>query len=63
MVDMESSHSLTLSEAKLNKGEVICSKCNIGRYKPLNPKYPINHCFICDNCGERLLVESNVIID
>ena len=54
---MEISNKLILSERELNKGLVECSECHIGKMKPLNPKFSINHYFICNNCGEKLIVE------
>jgi hypothetical protein len=60
---MEISNNLILSEIELNKGLVECPKCHNGKMKPLNPQYSINHCFICDNCGEKIIVEPNVIVE
>lgn len=60
---MEISSNLILSEIELNKGNVECPRCHRGKMKPLNPKFSINHCFICNNCGEKLIVEPNVIVE
>ncbi len=60
---MEISNNLILSEEQLNKGEVECFNCHKGKYKPLNPRYEKNHCFICNCCGDKLTVEPNVVID
>ena len=59
---METTNNLILSEEMLNEGEVQCYSCKKGHYKPYNGKCKINHCFICDNCGDRLTVEPNVEI-
>ena len=60
---METSNNLILSEEQLNKGEAECLNCHKGTYKPLNTDYKGNHCFICDYCGDNLIVEPNVVID
>lgn len=60
---MENMNNLTLLEKKLNNGEIHCESCNVGYYKPFNPKYKVNHYFICDKCGATLMVEPNVIIE
>lgn len=60
---METSDNLILSEKMLNSGESECPRCHIGKFKPLNPECSANHCFICENCGERLTIEPNVIVD
>ncbi len=62
-VDMDTFQNSILSENELNKGTVKCPLCNKGILKPFNSKFKNNHCFICDVCGERLIVEPNVIID
>lgn len=35
-----------------------CLTCGEGVMKPANPDYPLreNKCFICDKCGEMLLI-------
>lgn len=61
--DMEISNNLILSEIELNKGLVECPKCHSGKLNPLNPRYNINHYFICGKCGEKVIVEPSVIVD
>ena len=37
---------------RLQKGEEVkCKECQKGIYRPFNPKYKINHAYVCDNCG------------
>lgn len=59
---METSNN-SISLDKINNGKEVCTKCNKGYLKPLNPKYKINHCFICDYCGSALTIEPNIIVD
>ena len=59
---METLQNLTLSENELTKGTVKCPLCHKGLLKPFNPKFKVNHCFICDSCGERLTIEKNIVI-
>lgn len=38
---------------RLSSGEKItCKKCGKGIYRPFNPEFKDNHCYICDNCGD-----------
>ena len=45
--------------------EFLCEICKKGIMKPSNPDYPLkeNHCFICDNCGERLNITPALTIE
>lgn len=44
---------------------VVCGYCGQGVFRPFSPEYPIasNHCFVCSNCGEKILVTPAVIIE
>jgi len=59
---MEVSSNLILLD-NINSGEVESIKCHKGKMKPFNPNSQINHCYICDNCGERLMITPNVIVE
>ena len=48
---------------KTIKGEMECPVCHTGKMKPLNPAHEVNHYFICENCGERLIIEPNVTVE
>lgn len=56
-------NSISLSERLNNEEEVKCVECKKGYYRPINPKYKINHCFVCDKCGSRVTLEPNVVVD
>ncbi len=60
---MENLNNLILSDEQLNEGKVECLNCHNGTYKPLNPNYKVNHSFVCDNCGDNLLIEPKVIVE
>ena len=60
---MEISKNSISLEKKLNSGEVTCRICKNGKYKPLNPNFNKNHYFICSNCGDRIIIEPNVIVE
>lgn len=60
---METTNSSILSEKMLNRGELHCYTCKKGYYKPVNTNSDVNHCFICDECGDKLTVEPNVQIE
>ncbi len=50
---------------RLYAGEkVLCPTCNKGFFEPSNRELPLelNHCFLCNNCGERLNIDPDVII-
>ena len=59
---MESSKK-TISLENLDSGEEVCPKCHKGKMKPFNPKFEVNHCFICDNCGAQLTISPNIIVE
>ena len=58
---METLSNSTLLET--NKGDMKCPICHTGKMKPLNPAHEVNHYFICENCGERLIIEPNVTVE
>lgn len=58
---METLNNSTLLET--NKGEMECPVCHTGKMKPLNPAHEVNHYFICENCGERLIIEPDVTVE
>ena len=60
---METTNSSILSEKLLNKGQAHCYVCKTGYYKPIKPNCELNHCFICDNCGNRLTIEPNIQVE
>lgn len=49
---------------QLNAGEEVkCSQCKEGVYKPFNPKFKINHAFVCDKCGNHINIDPVVDIE
>lgn len=56
-------NSILLGEKLMNGEQVKCLECKEGVYRPLNPKYKINHCFICDKCGSNVILEPNVVVE
>lgn len=43
---------------RLQKGEKVkCKVCQKGIYQPFNPKYKINHAYVCDNCGSSINID------
>lgn len=61
MEDMKTLSNSILLE-KLNKGEVKCKKCD-GYYKPFNPKFDVNHYFVCKKCGDSVHVDPIVVVE
>lgn len=66
------SEDLISSKKKMGRTErlyagddVYCLTCKKGIMKPSNPNYPLrqNHCFICDNCGERLNITPALTVE
>lgn len=40
-----------------NGKEIKCHACHKGIYRPFNPKYKINHAYVCDNCGSSINID------
>lgn len=49
---MEALRNSDLLSRILSGEQVQCIRCKKGIYKPFNPKFDINHCYICDCCGD-----------
>lgn len=43
---------ISLSSRLIQGEEVVCEKCGKGIYRPFNPRFKINHVYVCDNCGD-----------
>jgi len=60
--DMEISNNSTSLE-KIDCEEKECIICHKGKMKPANPNAKTNYYFTCDNCGARLNITPNVIVE
>lgn len=47
----------------LNGEQVTCEKCRKGIYRPFNPKAKVNHCYVCDHCGDGIHWDPVVIVE
>ena len=49
--------------ARLHAGESCkCKKCKSGVYKPFNTDSSKAHSFVCDSCGDTVLIEDAVLV-
>ncbi len=64
----ETLHNSILSNNKLSlktkrTDRVMCETCKNGIMIPLNEKAEINHCFVCNCCGESVNFDTIVEIE
>ncbi len=55
--------STSLMTRILNGEQVTCEKCRKGIYRPFNPKAKVNHCYVCDHCGDGIHWDPVVIVE
>ena len=55
--------SKSLIERLLDGEEITCQICHKGIYRPFNPRFKINHSFVCDQCGSHIHWDPVVEID
>ena len=55
--------SISCVEALLEGKDMLCTKCKQGHYRPFNPKFEINHSFVCDICGNSIHWDPVVDVD
>jgi formylmethanofuran dehydrogenase subunit E len=63
MGNIISSDPHMLTPTSKEEDRIPCDKCHEGIYVPFNPKYEINHGFICNKCGSHVHFEANVIVE
>lgn len=56
-------NSLSLRTNSKGSDDVLCETCGKGTIVPDNPESEINHSFHCDNCGIKIHLEANVVVE
>ncbi len=58
---MNSSISLRLTSKEEDR--IACDTCGKGIYVPDHPESDVNHSFHCNECGARIHLDANVIVE
>lgn len=55
--------NMSLSSRLIRGEKVVCPKCGKGILVPFNPKYKVNHAYLCSDCDFRFHWDPVVIVE